>query len=191
MKQNSSASGNSPFRVAIPSYQRAQQLYDKTYTHVQKPLGLTNCTIIFIQTDEDMDTYSELLGNTGLRFERGPQGFADVHFFIERFFDVGFRVVVMHDDLKGILALKQNDAGKPAFLKLIDERKCQDLFQSAFAHMENHRLTLGGVNPVKNAMWASSSPAESFDLKFIRDPLRFRISIQDTQKCKRFHFDDV
>ena len=70
--QSSSACASS-FAVAIPSYQRAQQLYDKTYTHVLKPLGLATYTIVFIQTDEDMDTYSQLFRNTGLRFERGPQ----------------------------------------------------------------------------------------------------------------------
>lgn len=188
--------------IAIPSYQRAQQLYDKTYTHVLKPLGLATHTIIFIQTDEDMDTYSKLFHNTGLRFERGPQGFAEVNYFIEHFFAKGTRVVVMHDDLKGILALKQSsitqsdggDVGKvsnAAFKKMTENQECHELFENAFEHMANHSLSLGGVNTVKNAMWASGSPAVSFDLKFVWDPLHFMISTHATQQCKHFHFDDV
>ena len=192
LAQSSSACASGlSFTVAIPSYQRAQQLYDKTYMHVLKPLGLATYTIVFIQTDEDMVTYSKLFHNTGLRFERGPSGFAEVNYFIEHFFDVGTRVVVMHDDLKGILALKHNDAGKPAFTKLTEEQACRDLFQTAFEHMKKHGLTLGGLNSVKNAHWAKSSPEVSFDLKFIWDPLHFIISSKKTGKCKHFHFDDV
>ena len=59
-----------------------------------------------------------------------------MNYFIENFFDVGTRVVVMHDDLKGILELKHNGAGKPAFTKLSEEQACQNLFQTAFELMK-------------------------------------------------------
>ena len=94
------------FAIAIPSYNRADQLFERTYERILLPMGLTSKALVFLQTDEDERVYRERFAGTGVSFVRAPQkGFAAVNHFIEHYFDTGTKVVVMHDDLKAILKL--------------------------------------------------------------------------------------
>ena len=177
--------------IAIPSYRRAEELFEKTYKCVLEPLGLAASTIVFIQTDEDEKAYRDKFQGTGVRFERAPKGFAEVNHYIENYFEVGRRVVIMHDDIKGILKL-EDDGNRGKFRTLRDNAESETLFRTAFESMEAMGLTLGGVNSTRNSFFAKScKDAISFNLKFIWDPLHFIISTQRTPKCQHFYFDDV
>ena len=188
--QKAQKGAGSSYTIAVPTYQRPKEFYEKTYTCVLKPLGLAASTIVFIQTDEDEMAYRKQLRGTKIRTERAPKGFAEVNHYIEHFFDVGARVVVMHDDLKGILKLGEKN-GKPAFQKLESHQEADSLLHTAFEAMEAKGLSLGGVNSTQNAFFAKGcKDAVSYDRKFIWDPLHFIISTKATVKCKHFYFDD-
>ena len=137
------ASDAADFVIAIPSYNRADQLFKKTYERILLPMGLTSKALVFLQTDEDVRTYHEKFAGTGTGFVRAPKkGFAQVNHFIEHYFDIGAKVVVMHDDLRSILKLTTE---KSKFQPLTEPSQVVEMFNLAFHSMQSNGLTLGGV----------------------------------------------
>ena len=182
------ASDAADFVIAIPSYNRADQLFKKTYERILLPMGLTSKALVFLQTDEDVRTYHEKFAGTGMGFARAPKkGFAQVNHFIEHYFDIGAKVVVMHDDLRSILKLTTD---KSKFQPLTEPSQVVEMFNLAFHSMQSNGLTLGGVLQTTNPSWAPDKEV-GLDLKFIYDPLHFIISTKEAPLCRHFHFDDL
>jgi hypothetical protein len=182
------ASDAADFVIAIPSYNRADQLFKKTYERILLPMGLTSKALVFLQTDEDARTYHEKFAGTDMGFVRAPEkGFAQVNHFIEHYFDIGAKVVVMHDDLRRILKLTTDQR---KFQPLTEPSQVVEMFNLAFHSMQSNGLTLGGVLQTTNASWAPDKEV-GLDLKFIYDPLHFIISTKEAPLCQHFHFDDL
>lgn len=160
-------SGSGGFHIAVPSRSRARGFYLQTYRKVIWRHGLEAETTVFVQTQEDLRAYTELLPRIRVILAPG-EGLEAAQAAIADHYPLGSRVVVVHDDITRVVHLRDRRSKR-----FEDVRR---LFEVSFAVMEKYGLTLGGLSPTDNALNESHGASKvTLGLRFIYDPLHFEI----------------
>ena len=150
------------YDIAVPSYQRAETLRDKTAKLLER-LGVPAERVsVFVADGEQQAAYEAALSASpyGRRIIVAAPGMRAVRNFIQKHYPEGARVVCMDDDLHDLLRLAPpKSAADPqkdrAVLQVEDlDSVVRDGFRLCLAH----GATLWGVYPVKNAFFMNREP---------------------------------
>lgn len=147
--------------VAIPSYQRADTLREKSLTTLKK-YGIPAEKIhVFVANKEEEAVYKQKVpANMYGKIIVGIKGVKEVRNFITGYFPKGKRLVCLDDDLKGFL---EYDVSKPRHEKPLVS--LQRVIQRGFSECDKHGCRMWGIYPSANGFFMK--PTVSTDLKFI------------------------
>ena len=149
------------FQLAIPSYQRAETLRDKTMKILEEYKIPSNCITVFVANEDELKTYKDTLepGSYG-KLVVAQKGVMEVRNFIVGYYPKGEKVVCIDDDIRGFLEFdsttKRHERPLKSLLKIIDR---------GFKECEKAGATLWGVYPVANGFFMKDKVTT--DLRFI------------------------
>lgn len=147
--------------VAIPSYQRADTLREKSLTTLKK-YGIPAAKIyIFVANKEEEALYKEKIPSHMYgKIIIAVKGVKEVRNFITGYFPKGKPLICLDDDLKGFI---EYDADKPRHEKPLVS--LQKIIQRGFSECKKHGCRMWGIYPSANGFFMK--PTVSTDLKFI------------------------
>ena len=150
------------YKIAIPSYRRADTLREKTLALLQRykiPMGKI---YIFVASEAEKIEYLRAIPGQGLHYCKdiivAKPGMMAVRNFIQSWFPEGQRVVNIDDDIEA-LKVRVND---------YDCEELEDLdglIQKGFSACEAVKASLWGVYPIVNPKFMYSRPTQ--DLRYI------------------------
>ncbi len=145
--------------IAIPSYQRPNELKKKTLS-LLKRYGIDKDKImIFVANNEEYDRYKEILDPETYRdLQVGEVGLTKQRIYISNFFQEGANILSMDDDIEEILERVDSKNKKPVedLEKWIKER---------FELAEQEGCNIWGIYPVNNPYFMTGDITT--DLRFI------------------------
>lgn len=155
------------FHIAIPSRGRVRSFYLQSYRKLVYRFSLEEETTVFVQTEEDLEAYSQAFPKVRVLLRPG-EGQAAAQEAIRQHYPPGSRVVVLHDDVTRVVRLQDG-----RFRRFEDVRR---LFRAVFEVMERYGVTLGGLAPTTNALYeAYTARKVSLCLRYVYDPLHFEL----------------
>jgi hypothetical protein len=125
------------YTIAIPSFKRESLLL----SHTLEALALTDiqCDIVvFTANEEETALYRKVLP-PHVKVVTGVRGYPNQRNFIQRYFPVGQRLVIIDDDIKQIIGLNSDG-------KRVKATKLHDFFIRAFEITEAHGMKMWGIN---------------------------------------------
>ena len=146
------------YKIAIPSYKRAETLRDKTLALLQKYKIPPEKITIFVASQEEKQTYENTLPKYYGEIVVGVVGMRAIRNFIQDYYAEGEYVVNIDDDIKS-LQLRSND------------QECEELkdprqfIEEGFRLCEKYKCSLWGLYPLVNAMFMHSDI--TFTLQYI------------------------
>jgi hypothetical protein len=176
------------YQIAIPTYKRLNVFRRKTY-RLLKRYNLCERVVLFLQCPEDVKEYTEAFPE--LKYVEAPSGFLNCINFITQHFPVGQPVVQMHDDVRQIYDLVSG--------KCVQTEDAHAVFVRVFQLMQKSKCNLGGLYPMRNAMYMSLHKEYTTDLRFIHDPITLLLNQQiplelsrknDYERCIRYYKRD-
>ena len=176
------------YQIAIPTYKRVNVFRRKTY-RLLKRYNLCERVVLFLQCPEDVKEYTEAFPE--LKYVDAPSGFLNCINFISQHFPKGQPVVQMHDDVAQIYDLISG--------KCVQTEDAHAVFVRVFELMRKSRCNLGGLYPMRNAMYMSQQKEHTTDLRFIHDPITLLLNQQiplelerknDYERCIRYYKHD-
>jgi hypothetical protein len=147
--------------IAIPSYQRAETLKEKTLSVLKEYKIPANCINIFVANEDELETYKKVLepGSYG-KLVVAQKGVMEVRNFIVGYYKVGAYVVCIDDDIRGFIEYSAQEKRH--------ERRLMSLvrvIERGFAECKKAGATLWGVYPVANGFFMKDQVTT--DLRFI------------------------
>lgn len=143
--------------IAIPSYNRSQELPKKTLATLQRYNVPLDKIYIFV-TEEQIElykttcqTYTIIPGALGLINQRA---------FIENYFPLDTNILFMDDDLSDVFTLSPSNTRTPI-------SDFNQFISDGFRQMELQGATIWGIYPVNNTLFMSESKAISVGLTYI------------------------
>ena len=176
------------YTIAIPTYKRLNVFRRKTY-RLLKRYNLCERCVLFLQCPEDVVAYTEAFPE--LKYVVAPSGFLNCINFIAQHFPVGHPVVQMHDDVSQIYDLVSG--------KCVQTEDAHAVFVRVFQLMQKSGCNLGGLYPMRNAMYMSQQKEYTTDLRFVHDPITLLLNQQiplelsrknDYERCIRYYKRD-
>ncbi len=176
------------YTIAIPTYKRLNVFRRKTY-RLLKRYNLCERCVLFLQCPEDVVAYTEAFPE--LKYVVAPSGFLNCINFIAQHFPVGHPVVQMHDDVSQIYDLVSG--------RCVQTEDAHAVFVRVFQLMQKSGCNLGGLYPIRNAMYMSQQKEYTTDLRFIHEPITMlynqRILLDDSnktdyQRCVEYYLRD-
>lgn len=170
-----------PYVIAIPSYQRPEQLFKKTIATLSRLLEDTIPPIyIFLADMTEYKLYSSAAKNykssiqhLKIKFVIGTPGLVSQRNFIIQWFKSGQHIIGMDDDVEGFYRL--NTFGHPERsaraswrLESLLPGELNKLIDTGFTMLDRYKAHLWGIYPVDNPYFMT--PGMSTDLKFIVGP---------------------
>lgn len=148
----------SSFVVAIPSYNRVNELIRKTLSTL-KDGGIAKKHIyIFVANKEQYDLYEASVPKTMYhKIIIGKKGIANQRIFISDYFPENQYIISMDDDVEKVLEKKGE--------KLVPIKHLQPFFKDAYDILKKTGLYIWGIYPVTNPFFMKQNI--SFGLKFI------------------------
>ena len=148
----------SSFVVAIPSYNRVNELIKKTLSTL-KDGGIAKKHIyIFVANKEQYDLYEASVPKTMYhKIIIGKKGIANQRIFISDYFPENQYIISMDDDVEQVLEKKGE--------KLVPIKHLQPFFKDAYDILKKTGLYIWGIYPVTNPFFMKQNI--SFGLKFI------------------------
>jgi len=144
--------------VAIPSYNRQNEIIDKTLTTLLDGGVSKNKIFIFVANKAQEKLYSSSIPKSLYnRIVVGKLGIANQRVFISNYFPVNQYIVSLDDDVEELQQLKGE--------KLVKLRDLDNFFKDAYHILKKEQLNIWGVYPVRNAFFMYKTI--STDLKFI------------------------
>lgn len=138
------------YEIAIPSYQRADQLKEKSLKVLEKheidPEHLT----VFVANMDEYKKYSKMLNETPYASSNlvvAVPGMGAVRNFIRKHYSEGTRVFHMDDDIQEVLAKESDKKMVPI------ENLERDVIKRGFRALEDHGANLFGIYAAANAMF--------------------------------------
>ena len=149
------------YKVAIPSYKRADALKKKTLETLKKGKVPASNIYIFVANKDEQKIYEEAIPqNLYHKIVVGIKGIANQRIFIRNYFKEGEHVVSMDDDVESVLKLV-GEKFKPV-------TNLNTFFTKSFKDLKKHNLYLWGVYPVRNEFFMKNAKEPiSTELKFI------------------------
>ena len=144
--------------IAIPSYNRANEIIDKTLTTLLEG-GVSKSKIhIFVANKAQEKLYSDTIPKSLYsKIVVGKLGIANQRVFISNYFPVNKYIVSLDDDVEELQQLKGE--------KLVKVKDLDGFFQEAYHILKKEKLYIWGVYPVRNAFFMYNKMTT--DLKFI------------------------
>jgi hypothetical protein len=159
-------SNNPDFYVAIPTYKRYKQVFEKSIkTLIDGGIDYKKIHIFVANKDEYEKYKSELPENVYGKIIIGVLGITNQRNFIVNYFKKGDAVLFLDDDVERIEKLKKDGSG---FIEM--KRKTRELntfICSAFKECRENNIYLWGIYPVRNAFFMKPRPEKTYDLRFI------------------------
>jgi hypothetical protein len=147
--------------IAIPSYQRAETLKEKTLSVLKEYKIPANCITVFVANKDELETYKNVLepGSYG-DLVVAQKGVMEVRNFIVGYYPIGTQVVCIDDDIRGFIEYsaqeKRHERRLVSLVRIIER---------GFAECLKAGATLWGVYPVANGFFMKNQV--STDLRFI------------------------
>lgn len=136
------------YRIAIPSYQRSDQLVDKTLKLLERHNINPDIVDVFVANQEEYDKYKSALSKTPYQnLIIGERGMGAIRRFTQKYYPEGTRVMNFDDDLIDILR-KENDK-KMVPVENLEEQ----VILRGFKELEKEGAYLFGVYAAANAMF--------------------------------------
>lgn len=152
----------SNYVVAIPSYDRADEIISKTLNTLHEGGVSKNKIYIFVANKQQEKVYEETVPkNLYHKIVVGKKGIANQRVFISKYFPDGQYIISMDDDVEEMQIMKNKD-------KLVKMRDLDKFFKDAYKELKKEKLYIWGIYPVRNPF---------FMKKTISDHLRFIIGV--------------
>lgn len=149
----------SNYVVAIPTYDRADVIANKTLHTLLDGKVNKNKIYIFVANKEEEKKYREKVpSNMYHKIVVGKLGIMNQRIFISKYFPEGQYVVSMDDDVEELLMMKNSE-------KLVKMRDLDTFFMDAYKELKKEGLYIWGIYPVRNPFFMKKKI--STDLKFI------------------------
>lgn len=150
----------SSYVVAIPTYNRPNEVVSKTLTTLQNGHVSANKIYIFVANKEEYERYNAIVPKTMYhKIIVGEKGIVEQRMFIRSYFKNGQCIVSLDDDVECFKKLEGTTK-----LKVISN--IDTFFIDAFAKLKKEHLFLWGIYPVANSLFMKHGQP-STDLKFI------------------------
>lgn len=138
------------YEIAIPSYQRSDQLVTKTLKFLERHDIDPNQVTIFVANLEEFKTYTKALDCTlyeDCNVVIGERGMGAIRRVIQSHYDEGTRVMNLDDDIVDIM-IKESDK---KMVPVVDFEK--NVIHRGFNALEEHGAKLFGVYAAANVMF--------------------------------------
>ena len=118
--------GTSRFRIAIPSYKRAETLLNKTLRVLQKYEVRSDLIDVFVATEAERKEYRRVLG-PDIRLVVGVVGINKQREFIHDYYEEGQRILCIDDDVSALKSVYTVpfDVLVDAFFDFAESRGCR------------------------------------------------------------------
>ena len=148
--------------VAIHTYKRYEQVYDKSMKTLLNGKVPANKIYIFVANKQEEKEYREKLPKGSYKkIVVGIIGITNQRKFMVKYFKPGTKVLFLDDDVERVDKLSAD--GKK-FNKVSNVDK---FIKDSFKECEKYGLFLWGVYPVRNELFMKSRPKKSYGLRFI------------------------
>jgi len=176
-----------PYIIAIPSYQRAETIINKTLKTLFNHQIPANLITIFLANKEEYITYSKLFQKPNNKFSSldvkyinylqsismviGEKGLKNQRNFISNFYLDKQKIVQMDDDIEGVkmLVVNKKDEKNRKLWQLEDVPNLHQLIIDTFKMSIKLSAFLWGIYPIANPYFMS--PKVTSELKFIVGPM--------------------
>lgn len=133
------------YKIAIPSYNRPQQIVKKTLKTIREN-KLNNQIYIFVATNQQLKLYKEVIDDTKIKFVVvGKPGLKVARNFMNKYFKNGERILYMDDDITGIYK------GEPSGEKKIRIYTLSKIANKGFNLLQRLNYGIWGLNPSQNS----------------------------------------
>jgi hypothetical protein len=159
--------------VAIPSYNRPNEIVKKTLKTLRDGRVNKNSIYIFVADDNERKKYEDIVPKELYgKIVVGKLGIANQRIFIKHYFKENQQVVSIDDDVEALFKMtgKPTDPGgvsprnsEPA--KLIKITNVDKFFKDAFDRLKKEKLFIWGIYPVRNPFFMKNNVTTG--LKFI------------------------
>lgn len=144
--------------VAIPSYNRADTIANKTLSYLLDGGVSPSKITIFVANKTQEKMYASAVPKEMYKeIVVGKIGIANQRKFITHYYPVGTYIVSMDDDVEELLMLRGD--------KLVSLHKVDEFFKKAYNMMKRENRFIWGIYPVRNAFFMHNTI--STNLKFI------------------------
>lgn len=138
------------YQLAIPSYQRADQLSEKTLKVLQSHEIDPSIVTIFVANQDEYGRYKKMLSLTP--YSQSPcviavPGMGAVRNFIRKYYTEGTRVFHMDDDISEVLVKESDKKMVPV------ENLSRDVILRGFSALEEHDAKIFGIYAAANPMF--------------------------------------
>lgn len=149
----------SNYVVAIPSYNRENEIIDKTLSTLLDGKVTKNHIYIFVANKQQEKLYEETIPkNMYNKIVVGKLGITNQRKFISKYFPENQYIVSMDDDVEELLMMKNPE-------KLTKIHDLDKFFKDAYKELKKEKLYIWGIYPVRNPFFMKKKI--STDLKFI------------------------
>jgi hypothetical protein len=148
------------YKVAIPSYKRADALLKKSLPTLINGHVNSRRIYIFVANNEEKQIYERTIPkHMYYKIVVGIRGIANQRIFIRNYFNEGDYVVSIDDDVESLFKLKGD--------KLAKINNIDSFFKHAYKLLKREKLFLWGIYPVGNPFFMKGKQRVSTSLKFI------------------------
>ena len=140
--------------VAIPSYNRPNEIIKKTLKTLADGGVSKERIFIFVANDEQAELYKP----TGYKIVVGVLGIANQRVFISKYFLTGQYIISLDDDVEELQTLHES--------KLVRLTDLHAFFTSSYETLMRENLFIWGIYPVRNAFFMKSGVMTK-SLKFL------------------------
>ena len=148
------------YKVAIPSYKRADALLRKSLPTLINGRVNSSRIYIFVANNEEKQIYERTIPKHMYhKIVVGKKGIANQRIFIRNYFKEGDYVVSIDDDVETLFKLNGE--------KLAKINNIDNFFKHAYKLLKREKLFLWGIYPVSNPFFMKGKQRVSTSLKFI------------------------
>jgi len=146
------------YLIAIPTYNRVQEVTNKTLATLKEGGVSKNNIYLFVANKQQYDLYEKNVPkNLYNNIIIGKKGITNQRIFISQYFKEGQYVISMDDDVEELEFLKGE--------KLVRLKDINNFFINAYKLMKKEQLFIWGIYPVRNPFFMYNEI--TFDLRFI------------------------
>lgn len=152
------------YNIAIPSYNRAEVLQDKTLQMLKGYNIPANRITIFVANQEEKKKYMEVCDKSLYgKMVVGQKGVMAIRNFITRYYPKDAYVISLDDDIDGFDKCSTGDKPKWSPIKSFKD----EMIEEGMKLMKANNYHIWGIYPNRNAGYASKMKPVSTDLKFL------------------------
>ena len=149
----------SSYVVAIPTYNRINEVINKTLTTLLDGHVLKKSIYLFVANKEEEELYKAAVPKSMYhKIVIGEKGIRNQRKFISKYFPEKQYIVSMDDDVEELLMMKTSE-------KLVKIKNLDEFFKNAYKELKKEHLFIWGIYPVRNPFFMKKTITT--DLRFI------------------------